>query len=140
MPKGALLKEKTKTLETRLINACNGLIYPSETDGAFEPFAGGKTERVSHKALIEAIGADPKDQIEELEFDKFFERLTTEKDWFTTDQRKIAKRFAKLRELLETELEEIKVFRVGRIRIDIYIAGTDKTGMISGVKTFAVET
>ncbi|MGQ0541419.1 MAG: nuclease A inhibitor family protein [Blastocatellia bacterium] len=140
MPKGSLQKEKTKAFETRLIKECKGLIYPSETDGTFEPFFGGEAKKGLREVLRKAPGSDSKTKIEEVEFDKFFESLITEKDWFTAGQRKMAKRFAKLRDLMESELKEIKVFRVGRIRIEIYIVGIDKTGMIMGVKTFAVET
>jgi hypothetical protein len=41
---------------------------------------------------------------------------------------------------LENELEDIRVIRVGRIQVDIYVIGNTKDGEVAGIKTFAVET
>ena len=52
----------------------------------------------------------------------------------------IAKRFLELQKLLEENLRELKVFRIGRIQLDIFVVGIDKSGSLIGVSTKAVET
>jgi hypothetical protein len=45
-----------------------------------------------------------------------------------------------LRQFLEQNLTDLKVFRIGRIRLDVYVVGLDSEGNLAGVKTVAVET
>jgi hypothetical protein len=42
--------------------------------------------------------------------------------------------------LLEENLADLTVFRIGSIRIDIYVVGLDADGNLAGIKTKAVET
>ena len=42
--------------------------------------------------------------------------------------------------LLKENLRERKVFRIGRIRLEIFAVGLDKDGSLMGVSTYAVET
>jgi hypothetical protein len=41
---------------------------------------------------------------------------------------------------MNDNLSGIRIFRFGRIRIDIFIVGRAKSGRLIGVRTFAVET
>lgn len=131
---------KESNLREQLTSVCRGLIYTSETDSKVDPFFGCKTKSITKKIVLEMTGSQTSSHIDEVGFDKFFERLTAEREWYVTAQRKNAKGFAKLKKLLESELKKIRVFRIGRIRIDTYVVGIDCEGNIAGVKTFAVET
>lgn len=127
-------------LEKRIEKACRGLSYMSETDEPVEPFFGGKACALSREEILKATGSDAKARIEETDPNSFFKRLTAIEDWYTPAQKKNARRFASLEKLLRNNLPELRVFRIGRIRIAIYVAGLDKNGNILGVKTSAVET
>jgi hypothetical protein len=48
-------------------------------------------------------------------------------------------RFQELVETLKTTLDDVKVFRVGETRIDVYVVGKSKGGY-AGLKTLVVET
>ena len=112
----------------------------SETDAAVEPFFGGKAETSIREQILKVSGHGPKTPVEEADIDSFFAHLTAIRDWYTADQKRNTRRFATLEHLLRDELSDLYVFRIGRIRIDIYVVGVDRNGDLRGIKTKAVET
>ena len=120
--------------------ACEGLVYISETDAPILPFAGGPADTVTGQIILQQTGGEPQTQVEEIEFDTFFTKLTTIKDWYGEPEKARAERFLDLKMLLEENLRELKVFRIGNIRLDIYVVGIDIEGNLMGVTTIAVET
>ena len=120
--------------------ACEGLIYISETDSPFIPFAGQLTDTVTADVILQQTGIAGEGPVEEREFAEFFDRLTVIKDWYGEPEKARAKKFVELRMLLEENLRELKVFRIGRIQLDIFAVGINKDGFLMGVTTKAVET
>jgi hypothetical protein len=134
-------KEKDfETLSDALDAACEGLIYVSETDSPVVPFVGDVAGEVTAEIVLQQTGKPPDTPVEELDVTTFFERLTRDRDWYGDAERLRAKKFLELQSLLEEYLNDARVFRLGRIRIDIYVVGLDATGRLAGVTTFAVET
>ncbi|MEO7660545.1 MAG: nuclease A inhibitor family protein [Pyrinomonadaceae bacterium] len=123
-----------------LTRACEGLIYISEIDSPMVPFSGFITTSIRGKDILLHVRGDAKDKVEEIAFDEFFGRLTSIKDWFGPAEIDRAKKFLDLQKLIEENLSERKVFKVGKIQLDIYAVGIDKTGQLFGVTTKAVET
>jgi hypothetical protein len=119
--------------------ACQGLAFISETDSDLEPFLAGEVASRSPASYLEALQID-NEPVEEVPFDDFFARLTTERDWHRELDKKRVLQFSKLRKMLENHLDDLRVIRVGRIKIDIYIVGVDSNGRLAGVKTKAIET
>ena len=124
----------------RLEKACEGLVYLSETDAPVVPFQGRAVDEVTAEEILRIAERDKEEPIEEIAIHDLFRRLRTEHEWFSAEQRKNAKRFASLEKLLSETLDDIHVYRIGRIRIDIFVAGIDTEGRLTGVRTFAVET
>jgi len=118
---------------------CRSLTYISETDADVIPFAAEKPATRSLESYLAALDITSKD-VEERDFDKFFDRLTAEKDWHGAREKRRTKHWSEVREALDRNLEDIRVIRVGKIRLDIYIAGVDAAGRLAGVKTKAIET
>ncbi len=116
------------------------LIYISETDAAVIPFFGTKANVNSAAEILRQTKRKDTTEVEERDFSEFFERLTTIKDWFRKEDEDRARGFLELRKLLENNLTEIKVYKLGRIAIDIYVVGIDSRGFLAGVRTKAVET
>jgi len=134
-------KEKTENeIFEGIKSLCSGLYYMSETDAEILPFAGGKVKKLTREKFAEEIGVTDHSKIEERDFDSFFKRLVEIKDWFGEEEKKMAKRFSELRDFLIQNLSDLRVFRIGRIEIDIYVVGIDRAGKIVGFKTKAVET
>lgn len=123
-----------------LEKATDALFYISETDAEIVPFIGREVDSVTTEAIVELAGADADSPVEVMSADGFFERLTAEKDWFGEREKQRAGRFAELYEILKTELTELTAVRIGRIRIDIIVAGRDHNGRLAGIRTRAVET
>ncbi len=139
--RSAMRKKGKKNEVFRLIEeATKDLYYMSETDAKVEAFFGGKIGNLTRESFLNQIGANENQQVEEREFEKFFERLIKVQDWYGDYERETAKKYEQLRKVMKENLRELKVFRIGRIEIDIYVVGLDSQGNVMGVKTKAVET
>ena len=138
--KKSLKSEPNETLAEQIRKAAEGLYYISETDAEIFPFEGTKTDAVTKENLLSQTADKPDAPIEERDFEVFFTRLTKIQDWFGDEEKQTAAKFARLKELLESNLKNLKVFKVGRIEIDVYIVGLDSESKLTGVKTKAVET
>ena len=127
-------------LVAQIKKTASGLYYTSETDAEIAAFAGGKAEAVTAEELSRQIQSTGNQPIEEKDFNEFFARLTEIQDWFGDEEKATAQKFADLKNLLEQNLKDVKVFRVGKIQIDIYVVGLDAQGNLTGIQTKAVET
>lgn len=128
------------SLKEKIEKAADGLYYISETDADILPFIGDKAEAVSQEEILKQTHKEPDAPVEERDFSEFFERLTKIQDWFEEEELELAKKFSELKSLLEENLTDLKVFKIGQINIDIYVVGIDQEGVLMGVKTQAVET
>jgi hypothetical protein len=130
--------------ERRMIDAfaqvSNGLLYGSEIDAEVVPFVDGIADAVTREAVLQLAGKSLDTHVDEVDFDQFFAKRSAIQDWYGEDEKKRAGQFAQLSEVLQGYLRELKVFRLGRIQIEIYIAGLDETNHLAGVRTRAVET
>lgn len=127
-------------LSEQIKTAASGLWYMSETDAEIIPFTGSKADSVTKENLLNQIGKPPDTPVEERDFEEIFARLTKLEDWFGDEEKATAAKFAALKELLETNLTDLKVFKVGQIQLDVYFVGLGKDGNLAGIQTKAVET
>ncbi len=128
-----------KDLNQQIIETVAGLTYLSETDAEIVVFAGQTADTVTAENLLIQIGNGGR-KVEEKDFDEFFEPLIKMQDWFSEDERKMTEKFVALKDLLQQNLINKKVFRIGKIEIDIYVVGLDKDNVLRGIQTKAVET
>ena len=126
-----LPKFKGEKLLAEIRKSTAGLAYISETDAPVEPYSASSVE---FQKLTDETR--PK----EMSSREFFARLTAERDWYGEREKETARQFALLEKLLEQNLRDLKVFKFGRIQIDIYVAGFDDDDTLMGIKTKAVET
>lgn len=134
-----LESEKMNLLE-EIKKASEGLYYISETDAEIRPFDGGKSETVTGAEILERTESEPGAMIEERDFDEFFRRLVKTEDWYDEEDLVNVRRFICLKKLLEENLHDLRVFRIGEIQIKIYVVGIDAESNLSGIQTEAVET
>lgn len=126
-------------LNQQITESVAGLTYMSETDAELVAFAGQKADVVSVENLLLQIGR--KDcKVEEKGFYEFFEPLIKIQKWFGEEERKMTEKFVALKELLQQNLIGKKVFKIGKIEIDIFVVGLDKDNVLRGIQTKAVET
>lgn len=120
--------------------ACEGLIYISETDSPMLPFAGEWASSINARIILQQAGREANAPVEEGSLEMFFGRLTAIKDWFRGPEQERAARFAELQKLLEGNLNGLRVFRIGKVQVEIIAVGLDREGIVMGVKTNVVET
>lgn len=130
----------SEKLFIRIAVACKELTYVSETDAEVTPYAPPNTDAKAPEIISQHAGRSVDDLVEEVSFSAFFQRLTTIRDWYGERETLRAKKFLELQKLLEEDLTELKVYRLGRIQIDIFVVGRDQNGLLMGVTTKAIET
>jgi Nuclease A inhibitor-like protein len=131
----------TSELMSRLRDLIAGLTYISETDAALEPISCDAVSGISLETVLDRFGDNSADRdIEEIGFDEFFDRLICKRDWYHEREIARARQFALLKDALRENLTDLRVYRVGKVQIDIFIVGLDRNGVLIGVKTKAVET
>ena len=134
------------SLPEKLAQAIVDLFYTSETDHGFEtviwkPESGATAfEAVDSRIVLKLTEKPPATEIKEIAFGDFFGKLTYQQDWYGDEEKQMVSRYQNLQNLLQENLRDPKIFKVGAIEIDVYIVGVDQAGNIAGVKTKAVET
>jgi hypothetical protein len=131
LPEANSFSEQIKTI-------VKDLYYISETDSEVFPFVGETATNVSADELLRQLGRI--DSVEERVFEDFYKRLTEIQEWFGDEETATANKFSELKELLMKNLKDLKVFKVGKIQVDIYIVGLNSESILAGVWTKAVET
>lgn len=127
-------------LFTALSRACRGLIYVSEIDAEIEPILVSSPGELSIDQLLERQLPGKDLPIKATPADKFFDRLVSDKDWHSESERKTVRRFRRLKKIIFDNLCDLRVIRAGRVQIDIYVLGYDRSGNIAGISTRSVET
>jgi Nuclease A inhibitor-like protein len=128
-----------KDLLDTLKKASAGLQYTSESDYPFEVFS-WPLDTLTPKKLLAQKGY-PKDTAIQLgDFDKFFAQAIEEKDWYGPKEKATVAQYQQLVKLLRSELNDIQVYRVGEIELEVYIIGKTPEGALAGLSTKVVET
>ncbi len=146
---------------TELEKASSGLFHISESDSPYAFFTLRQrnmrleADKLSVIEFISGIGLSEElinefkislDQlVEERSLDNFFPSIDDIASFYgaaTSDPKVVleSKRYRKLEIVLRKRLQDVKVFRVGKVEIRCYIAGFVKHGNIAGLVTTAIET
>lgn len=135
-----IFASESLTMKKTIDKLTKDLVYISETDAPIIPFTLEKAAAVTAAEVLRQTGNEPGETVDTIDPDTFFDRLTAIREWYGPREKRIAGRFEALKVELEEELADLKVFKIGKIRIEIYVVGLDKKGRLAGVKTNAVET
>jgi hypothetical protein len=134
------------TLEIPLLDtlakATFGLLFPSESDAPLTPFClpGTPGEELTAEALLAAENLPSDTPVETLTVAAFFDPFAEIDPSASAEDRAEAERYRALVELLARELTSLRVYRVGKVDIDVYILGQTAEGAWVGLKTHVVET
>ena len=133
-------KNISPDLIDRIARCCVGLVYISESDSPIKVFACGAVDALNANTIRAIVNAPKDARVEEQDFQTFFARLTKSEPWHDDTQRLQTKKFLELQNILEENLRDLKVLKIGEIRVSIYAVGLDKNNNVIGVSTQAVET
>ncbi|HLM57307.1 MAG TPA: nuclease A inhibitor family protein [Pyrinomonadaceae bacterium] len=122
--------------------AAEGLLYVSETDSALEPVrvegeGGGEP---GERQLRELAGKPADAPVEVSDTKRFFRNAVAEADWKGEAEIADARRYQNLVRVLNRELSDLRVYRVGEIQIRAYVLGKSPSGTWLGLSTLLVET
>ena len=124
-----------------LQNLTYDLLWMSEIDAPFKVFHWeGQLSSLSDDQLLERTHHPLDTAIKVVSFDDFFAAVTQDQDWFGAEEKAVAARYESLVSALKQHLSNLRVYRVGEVRIDLYVVGQMKTGDVIGLATQAVET
>jgi len=130
-----------------LEEATRGLLFMSESDYPFEVVRWEGIEEVTPEYLRRVAGQDATAAaagaaapVEERTVAEFFRVAAGEQEWKGEADIALAKRYQSLVRLLEENLTDVKVYRVGEINIGVYVVGRSSEGNWLGVSTRVVET
>ena len=126
-----------KEIIDRLSTLSKDLLFPSESEYPLEPFT-WESATLKPETILTRSQKPADTLIESITLEEFFAPVTTDEDWFDDEDREIAQRFRDLQAAIAT-LENVQVFRLGKIEIDVYIVGAIGPDLI-GLKTTVIET
>jgi hypothetical protein len=122
-----------------LREATRGLTLMSESDYPFEVFRWGG-EEPSEEFLRGLTGEAAHAPVETRSAADFFRVPASEAEWKNAEQLADARKFQRLMRLLEENLQDLRVYRVGSVNIPVYVTGRTAAGEWVGVSTRVVET
>lgn len=118
------------------------LTFPSEIDAPFEVkiWDKAKGKEITSSVILELTESKPDEFIEEIELERLFYTPTMEQDWHSEDDKIKVIRFRTLQEAILVNLRGVKVYRVGRININVHIVGMTALGSVLCITTHQLQT
>ena len=126
-------------LLSQLRSLTSNLLWMSEADYPFEVFIWDE-KTITPEQLKAKTGHNLDIPIEVKEIDKFFKQAVKEEDWHNEEEKTEVKQYQLLLKMLKQNLNNIQVYRLGKVEVDIYIIGVTASGHLAGISTKAVET
>jgi Nuclease A inhibitor-like protein len=124
-----------------LTEVSKDLLYQSESDEPFTPFTWKKAEGDLTPATVLKRARKPANSsVQGVSLQDFFKPLTTDQDWYGDEEKATAEGYRKLQKVIEQNLTDAKVFKVGKGKVGVFIVGKTGSGDWAGLKTTAVET
>jgi hypothetical protein len=127
-----------ESLRAALEDECRGLVYISETDSEIVPVLVADDRSSPIEEFIEKQA--PGGSIEIRPTADFFKNLTADRAWHGEVERERVRRFRAVERIVVDNIGEARLFRAGRISIEIFVLGYDADGNIAGIRTQSVET
>jgi hypothetical protein len=124
----------------KIKDAASGLLYLSESDYPFEEVCLGGSSSSLEERLLALSGKAKSVQVEQITLEHFLRNMVKVYPGATPEQQQTAQRFQYLQQVLQEELTDINVYRIGNIQIDAFIIGKLKDGTYGGLRTKLVET
>jgi hypothetical protein len=124
-----------------LTNSVSGLLFPSESDEKINVIDWQADNPAPFDTILfrKYIGVPPSVRVEVLPWERFFEPVIDEKEWWSDFEKTRAESFFKVKELILANLTNLEYLRAGRIEIEAYLIGQDKEGKWKGLKTLLIE-
>ncbi|NET17568.1 MAG: nuclease, partial [Okeania sp. SIO1H6] len=110
------------------------LLWMSESDYPFEVFIWEFGEGISlnNEIVLKITKHSLETTVKVIEFEVFFRLVIREKDWHNAEEYEVVRKYQKLVSMMKQYLSDLKVYKVGEVRKDVYIVGKTNTGDYAG--------
>jgi hypothetical protein len=139
-----MLRVKLMKTDEQILNELEGgiagLSFMSESDYPFEVLRWDSVKEMTKPYLRGLTNQSSDAQVEIESLEDFFGPAASETDWKGVQELETAKRYQALMRLLKDDLEDVRVYKVGRVNIPVYIIGRSPKGSWLGLSTRVVET
>jgi Nuclease A inhibitor-like protein len=132
--------KSAEQLLIELKQATDGLLFISESDYPFQPVRWSTQTELTPDDVRHLASHDENAPIETQSVNDFFRAAASQATWKNAQQLAVARRYQALVGWLQDNLTDIRVYRIGRIQIDVYIVGRSATGNWVGLQTRVIET
>ncbi|WP_242928925.1 nuclease A inhibitor family protein [Pontibacter vulgaris] len=131
-----------ESMKSELVRAADGLLMLSETDAPLEYYFHEKPEDgfFDETVVVQWAGKPAGKKVEVQEVDYFFRNMMNTYPDDVDKRKQDAERFRQLVVTLKNLLQDVKVYRIHEIGIDVFILGRTPDGNYAGYKTLVVET
>ena len=129
-----------RKLLAELSQACNGLMWLSESDYPWQVIDWQNENEIDRQTLLQHYEYHPQTRVSTKTLNSFFQNATTEQEWHDEIERAEVKRYQNLYRWLENNLKDIQVFLVGEVEVDVYVLGRLSNNRISGLSTKMIQT
>jgi hypothetical protein len=133
------MTKNNREIIQELQQAAHGLLFMSESEYPCEVCLWSDAE-ATPETIVQLTNHSQDTPVEVEEVDDFFHVATTPQDWHEEAEKETVQKFQKLVQVIKANLNNIKVYRLGEIEIDVYIIGKTPTGDLAGISTKVVET
>jgi hypothetical protein len=126
-----------QTTQSKLQTAAEGLWMMSESDYPFD-FITTNASVINDELALKLADKPVGTTVEVITLDYLLRNLTDASVGSVPIED--ALKFQNLANTLKNELENISVYRVGKVQVDVFILGTTAEGVIAGMRTKLIET
>ena len=123
-----------------LRKAVKGLLYMSEKDAPFKVLSLKVDGAITKTKVAELLGQPADSHVEEVPFAQFFAGPTKMQKWHAEDEKAVAKRYQDLVAVLRESLTGLKVFKIGSVKVKVFVLGKTEDGGWVGLETDSLET
>lgn len=128
----------TQSITENLTQLTQDLLWMSEADYPWKIVC-YDCSNITPEQLLEQSNLPSDTPVETVTIERFFAPALREQSWHNEEERATRNHYQQLFDFLNEQLNDLIVYRLGEVEIDVYILGTveDKT---VGLKTTVVET
>ncbi|MGI4804051.1 MAG: nuclease A inhibitor family protein [Janthinobacterium lividum] len=125
------------SLQSNLENATNGLQMMSESEFPFEYFSTKDTE-INNATVLKITQKPEGTPVATTTLDDLLRNMTDPARGSVNPQE--AEKYQQMAEVLKSTLQNLSVYRVGEVQIDVLIMGLTEEKTVAGMRTKLIET
>ena len=117
-----------------------GLSYRSESDYPFELVHLKEPLSSLEEELLALLAKEKDTKVEQVTLEHFFKNMVKIYPNDRAEQEMRALKFKNLQDVLQYELQDVTVYRIGEVEVDAFIIGRLPDGTFGGPRTKVIET